>query len=125
MLQIKSLAVLPLENLSGDPSQEYFSDGMTEMLVTELGKINDLTVIPRSSANRFKNTRTELTQIARELNVDAIIVGSTARLAAVPGSPCSSTMVDQERISGRRPTKARAAKRWSCRARSRVLLRMR
>ena len=70
---------MPLENLSGDPSQEYFSDGMTEMLVTELGKINDLTVIPRSSANRFKNTRTELTQIARELNVDAIIVGSTAR----------------------------------------------
>lgn len=74
-----SLAVLPLENLSGDPEQEYFVDGMTEALITELSKIRALRVISRTSVMRYKNTDKALPKIARELNVDAIVEGSAMR----------------------------------------------
>ena len=77
--RIRSLAVLPLENLSGDPTQEYFSDGMTEELINDLGKIGDLRVISRTSTMRYKGARKALPQIARELNVDAILEGSVLR----------------------------------------------
>jgi TolB-like protein len=73
--RIHSLAVLPLENLSEDTGQEYFADGMTAELITELAKIGSLRVISRTSAMRYKRTLKPLQQIARELNVDAIVEG--------------------------------------------------
>ncbi|PYV94251.1 MAG: hypothetical protein DMG89_25950 [Acidobacteria bacterium] len=77
--QIESIAVLPLENLSHDPAQEYFADGMTEALITDLGKIRALRVISRTSVMRYKGTHKPLPEIARELNVDAIVEGSVQR----------------------------------------------
>ena len=76
---IRSLAVLPLENLSGDPSQDYFSDGMTEELITVLGQIGELRVISRTSVMAYKGTHASLPQIARDLNVDAIVEGAVRR----------------------------------------------
>jgi TolB-like protein/Tfp pilus assembly protein PilF len=77
--QIKSLAVLPLENLSGDPAQDYFADGMTESLTAGLAKVGALRVSSRTSVMRYKETRKPLPDIARELNVDAVVVGSSQR----------------------------------------------
>jgi TolB-like protein/DNA-binding winged helix-turn-helix (wHTH) protein len=76
---IRSLAVLPLENLSGDPSQEYLADGMTGELITSLGQINGLRVISQTTAMQYKNTHEPLPQIAQKLDVDAIIDGSLQR----------------------------------------------
>jgi TolB-like protein/DNA-binding winged helix-turn-helix (wHTH) protein/Flp pilus assembly protein TadD len=78
-MPIRSLAVLPLENLSGDASQDYFSDGMTDELITELGQISDLRVISRTSAMTYKGTHRTLPQIAQELNVDAVVEGAVLR----------------------------------------------
>jgi TolB-like protein/Flp pilus assembly protein TadD len=75
------LAVLPLENLSGDASQDYLSDGMTDELITELGQINQLRVISRTSVMTYKGARKPLPQIARELNVDAVVEGTVLRAA--------------------------------------------
>ncbi|MBZ5516781.1 MAG: protein kinase [Acidobacteriia bacterium] len=77
--RIQSLAVLPLANLSGDPQQEYFADGMTEELITNLAKISALKVISRTSVMQYKGTKKPLPQIAKELNVDGIIEGSVVR----------------------------------------------
>src|SRR6266850_3073962 len=77
--EITSIAVLPLKNLSGDPAQDYFADGMTEALITELGKISTLQVISHQSVLQYKGTRKTVPEIARELNVDAIIEGSVQR----------------------------------------------
>jgi len=77
---IQSLAVLPLENLSHSPDQEYLADGMTEALITELGQIRGVRrVISRTSVMRYKTDRTPLRDIARQLNVDAIVEGSVLR----------------------------------------------
>ena len=76
---ITSLAVLPLENLMGDPEQEYFVDGMTEALISELAQIGALKVISRTSVMRFKGTDKSLPEIARDLGVDGIIEGSVLR----------------------------------------------
>ena len=76
---ITSLAVLPLENLSGDPAQEYFADGMTEALIGNLARIHALRVISRTSVTRFKGSNKLLPEIARQLNVDAVIEGSVRR----------------------------------------------
>ncbi len=73
---IRSLAVLPLANLSGNPSQDYFADGMTEALITELGKVRALRVISRQSTTQYKGTKKSVPEIARELNVDAVVEGS-------------------------------------------------
>jgi TolB-like protein/Tfp pilus assembly protein PilF len=78
-MSIRSLAVLPLENLSGDASQDYFSDGMTDELITELGQISQLRVISRTSAMTYKGVRRSLPQIAKELNVDAVVEGTVLR----------------------------------------------
>ena len=78
-LGIHSIAVLPLSNLSADPAQEYFADGMTEELITELAKISALRVISRTSAMHFKDTRDTVPEIARELGVDAVVEGAVAR----------------------------------------------
>jgi TolB-like protein len=76
---IGSIAVLPLENFSGDPSQEYFVDGMTDELITDLAQIGALHVVSRTSVMRYKGTKKSLPEIARELNVDGIIEGSVTR----------------------------------------------
>jgi serine/threonine protein kinase/TolB-like protein/Flp pilus assembly protein TadD len=78
-LRIQALAVLPLENLSGDPAQEYFADGMTEELITNLGKIAALRVISRTSAMQYKDKKKRLPEVARELGVDAVVEGSVLR----------------------------------------------
>jgi TolB-like protein/DNA-binding winged helix-turn-helix (wHTH) protein/Flp pilus assembly protein TadD len=77
--QIRSIAVLPLENLSGDPAQEYFTDGMTDAVITELAQINSLQVISRTSTMRYKGTGKPLRDIAKELNVDGIVEGAVVR----------------------------------------------
>jgi TolB-like protein/Tfp pilus assembly protein PilF len=77
--KIESIAVLPLANLSGDPEQDYFADGMTEELITNLAKISALKVISRTSVMQYKGVKKSLPQIARELNVDAVIEGSVFR----------------------------------------------
>jgi TolB-like protein/DNA-binding winged helix-turn-helix (wHTH) protein/Tfp pilus assembly protein PilF len=76
---IQSLAVLPLVNLSTDTDQDFFADGVTEELITDLGKISALRVISRTSVMQYKGTKKPLREIARELNVDALIEGTVAR----------------------------------------------
>jgi TolB-like protein/DNA-binding winged helix-turn-helix (wHTH) protein len=94
MEPIRSLAVLPLENMSNDPSQDYFAEGMTEELITQLGQIRSLRVISRTSVMTYIGSHKPLAEIARELHVDAVVEGSvlrsgnqvrvTAQLIAVP-----------------------------------------
>lgn len=74
-----SIAVLPLANLSGDPSEEFFADGMTDQLITDLAKISSLRVISRTSVMPYKGTKKGLPEIARDLNVDDIVEGSVVR----------------------------------------------
>ena len=76
---IRSIVVLPLENLSGDPSQEYFADGMTDEMTTALAQIGQLRVISRASAMRYKTVRKSAPEIAKELNVEAVLAGSVSR----------------------------------------------
>jgi len=76
---IQSVAVLPLTNLSRDADQDYFADGMTDALITDLGKIGSLRVISRTSVMQYKGTKRPLPEIARELNVDALIEGTVSR----------------------------------------------
>jgi TolB-like protein/DNA-binding winged helix-turn-helix (wHTH) protein/Flp pilus assembly protein TadD len=78
---IHSIAVLPLENLSGDPAQDYFTDGMTDAVITDLAQISSLKVISRTSVMRFKGTRNPLPDIAKELNVDGIVEGAVVQSA--------------------------------------------
>jgi TolB-like protein/DNA-binding winged helix-turn-helix (wHTH) protein len=77
---ITSIAVLPLQNLSDDPEQEFFSDGMTEALITKLAQITGARVISRTSVMRFKTTSESVPAIARQLNVDAVVEGSVQRV---------------------------------------------
>jgi TolB-like protein/Flp pilus assembly protein TadD len=77
--RIDSIAVLPLENLSDDPAEEYFSDGMTEELICAIARIDSLRVISRTSAMLYKGSRKSLPEIAKELGVDAILEGTVAR----------------------------------------------
>src|SRR3989441_2920842 len=77
--KIQALAVLPLTNLSGDPEQEYFADGMTESLITELGKISSPRVISRQSVMQYKSSKKSLQEIAGELKVDAVLEGAVVR----------------------------------------------
>jgi len=78
-LKIRSIAVLPLENLSGNPAEDYFAEGMTDELITNLAKVSSLRVISRTSVMRFKGARRPLPEIARALNVDAVVEGSVVR----------------------------------------------
>ncbi len=77
--RIQSIAVLPLENLSRDPEQDYFADGMTDALIADLAQISALRVISRTSVMRYKGTKKSLPEIARELNVDAVVEGTVLR----------------------------------------------
>jgi len=76
---LRSIAVLPLADLSGDPSQDFFAEGMTDQLITDLAKIGSLRVVSRTSVMRYKGTKKSLPEIAKELNVDAIVEGSVVR----------------------------------------------
>ena len=76
---IQSLAVLPLRNLSGDPAEDYFAEGMTEALITDLARIPGLKVISRTSIMQYKDSHKRLPQIARELGVDGVVEGSVLR----------------------------------------------
>ncbi len=76
---IRSLAVLPLQNLSGDPNQEYFADGMTEELIASLARFSGLRVTSRTSVMSYRDTKKRLPEIARELGVDAVVEGSVSR----------------------------------------------
>jgi eukaryotic-like serine/threonine-protein kinase len=77
--QVRSIAVLPLENLTGDPAQQYFSDGMTDALITDLAQVGSLRVISRTSIMHYRDSRKSLPEIARELGVDAVVEGTVAR----------------------------------------------
>ena len=77
--RLNSIAVLPLANLTGDPSEEFFADGMTDQLITDLAQVGSLRVISRTSVLQYKETKKTLPEIARELNVDAIVEGSVTR----------------------------------------------
>jgi serine/threonine-protein kinase len=77
--RVSSIAVLPFVNLTGEPAQDFFVDGMTEALITDLSKIGALKVIARSSAMRYKGTEAPLAEIAAELGVDAVVEGSVVR----------------------------------------------
>ena len=77
--QIKSVVVLPFENLSEDTDQQYFTDGMTDELIAHLAKIRSLRVISRTSSMEYKGTHKSLSQIARDLNVDAVVEGTVLR----------------------------------------------
>jgi eukaryotic-like serine/threonine-protein kinase len=76
---IRSIAVLPLENLTGDPGQQYFSDGMTDALITNLAQIGSLRVISRTSTMHYRDSGKTLPEIARELGVDSVVEGSVVR----------------------------------------------
>jgi serine/threonine-protein kinase len=76
---VKSLVVLPLENRSGDPAQEFFADGMTDALIADLSQVGSLRVISRTSSMRYKGARKSLPEIARELGVEAVVEGSVLR----------------------------------------------
>src|SRR5216684_646704 len=78
-MRIEAIAVLPLENLTGDSSQEYFADGMTDALITNLAQVSSLRVISRASTMRYKGVHSPLADIARKLNVDAFVEGSVVR----------------------------------------------
>src|SRR6185369_9921669 len=73
---VRAMAVLPLQNLSGNPQDEYLADGLTELLISDLAKVGGLRVISRTSSMHFKNTRKKLPEIAGELKVDALLEGS-------------------------------------------------
>ncbi len=77
--RLNSIAVLPLDNLSGNPAEEFFADGMTDQLITDLAKVGSLRVISRTSVIQYKGTKKTLPEIARELHVDAIVEGSVVR----------------------------------------------
>ena len=76
---IRSIAVLPLQNLSSEPDQEYFADGMTDELITDLAQVRELKVVSKTSVLLYKGTSKPLQQIARELGVDAVVEGSVLR----------------------------------------------
>ena len=101
--RIDSLAVLPLTNLSGDPEQEYFSDGLTEELICEIARIHALRVISRRSVMQYKGSTKSLPAIARELNVDAVVEGSVVRSG------------DKVRVNAQLIHAAEDRSLWSCR----------
>src|SRR5262249_28065907 len=76
---ISSIAVLPLENLSNDPEQEYFVEGMTDEIITDLAQLPGLRVISRTSTQQYKGTHKSISQIGRELNVDGVLEGTVLR----------------------------------------------
>jgi DNA-binding winged helix-turn-helix (wHTH) protein len=108
-VQIESLAVLPLSNLSNNPEEDYFTDGMTEALITELGKVPTLRIISRQSVMQYKGTKKTLPQIAQELHVDAVVEGFRCGLVTRCVSRCNSSRPARNVISGQTATSAQLA----------------
>src|ERR1051325_288679 len=79
MPRIRSLVVLPFENVSGDPAQDYLADGVTDLLITHLARLDSVRVISRTSAMHYKNSHQRLPEIARELDVDAVVEGTVSK----------------------------------------------
>ena len=104
--RISSIAVLPLENLSGDSTQDYFSDGMTDELITDLAKLPSVRVISRTSTTQYKGTRKTVPQIARELNVDALVEGTVVRVGNRVRIRTQLSMPPQINTCGPRPMSA-------------------
>ena len=103
--RIRSVAVLPLQNLSRDPDQEFFSDGTTEALISNLAQIRDLDVISRTSVMRYKGTTKAVPEIGRELGVDAIVEGSVQRVGGrVRITARPDSRIDRQASLGRRVT---------------------
>ena len=102
-----SVVVLPLTNLSGDPDQEYFSDGMTEALISELSKISALKVISRTSAMRYKSTDKSVPEIARELDVGAVVEGSVLLVEGQVRITANLVEASASGVSGARATSGR------------------
>ena len=96
----KSVAVLPFENMSTDPENEYFSDGITDDIIAQLSKINALKVISRTSSMQYKKTTKKITVIAQELGVGAILEGSVRRPGRGCGSWCTWSSRDRRSTSG-------------------------
>ena len=100
--RFRSLAVLPLENLSRDPEQEYFVEGLTEALITTLAKIGELRVVSRTSAVLYKGARKSLREIARELEVDTIVEGTVLRVGdrvrILPNHACATAAQHEEYV---------------------------
>src|SRR4029079_7882651 len=84
--EISSLAVIPLENLSHDPEQEYFADGMTDALITDLAKMGSVRVTSRASVMRYKGSKKTIREIAQDLGVDAIVEGTVCNPVIGGGS---------------------------------------
>ena len=95
-----SIAVLPFANMSGDAEQEYFSDGITEDLITDLSKVSGLFVIARNSSFAYKGKSVKVQEIGRELGVRFVLEGSSARPVIACASPRSSSMPGAADISG-------------------------
>jgi TolB-like protein/DNA-binding winged helix-turn-helix (wHTH) protein len=125
--EIDSIAVLPLENLSGNPEEEYFADGMTEALIAELAKIGALKVISRTTVMHYKNAEKSLPEMGRELDVDAIVEGSVFKVDERVRSRCSSSKRVATATYGRTATIGTCATscRYSERSRSRSRVRSR
>ena len=102
-LVIRSLAVLPLESLSSDASQDYFADGMTDELISDLGQISALRVISRTSVMTYKHAHKPLPQIARELNVDAVVEGTVVRSGDQVRITAQLIQAVADKLSGSRP----------------------
>jgi len=115
--KIKSLAVLPLKNLSGDPTQEYLAEGMTEALIGRLSRIHDLRVISRTSVMRFKDTQLSVPEIARTLRVDALVEGSVIREGSRIRVTAQLIRGATDEHFGPLPTTASCRTHWRSRAR--------
>ena len=115
--QIRSVAVLPFENLSGDREQEYFADGMTEQLIADLARIPGLRVISRTSVMQYRNAPKPAATIVKELGVDSLVEASVARAANSVRITAKLIRGRPEKSSGRRVTSATCATCWRYRAR--------
>ena len=117
-IPMRSLAVLPQENLSGDPAQVYLADGMTDELITGLGEIGALRVISRTTAMQYKKAKKSLPPIAKELNVEAAVEGSVVRSGDRIRIAAQLFDAPDESSFGRAVMKVKWGTCWDCRVRS-------
>ena len=113
-----SIAVLPFQNMSGDPEQEYFVDGMVEDIITGLSRIKWLFVIARNSSFVYKGKAVDIRQVGRELGVRYVLEGGVRKAGAACGSPASSSRPKRARIFGPTDMTARWKTSSTCKTRS-------
>ena len=112
--RIESLAVLPLEDLSHDPAQEYFADGLTEALITSLAQISALRVTSRTTAMTYKGAHKSVPEIARELGVDGVVEGTVLRSEGRVRISAQLIQAPRTLTCGRKATKGTLATYWNC-----------